>query len=61
MYHSELGKSTLEIWGEEQDAAKGRRIQLSKMATALVALERQKLTEAAYCNDEDEKEGDDDE
>lgn len=51
MYDRELGKSTLDIWAEEQDAKKSRSIGLSKMATALVALERQKLTEVIEADD----------
>lgn len=51
MYHRELGKSTLDIWGEEQDAAKTRAAGLSKIATTLVTLERQRLTEAIEVGD----------
>ena len=45
MYHTEHGKTTLEMWGEEQDAAKDRKRELTNIATALVALERLKSAE----------------
>ena len=42
MYHHDLGKSTLELWGEERDATESRRKALAKCASVLKLLEQQK-------------------
>lgn len=63
MYHTEHGKTTLEMWGEEQDATKNRKRELTNVATVLVALERLKSVgtneeQAVVESDAIRKEGD---
>ncbi|MGB4762587.1 MAG: hypothetical protein WBP12_04510 [Candidatus Saccharimonas sp.] len=38
MYHYELSKSTLDVWGEEQDARYARQRKLTEIATLLQIL-----------------------
>lgn len=50
MWHSELGKSSLEVIRDEEYARIDRNRALTKMATALAQLEQQKLTDAIANN-----------
>ncbi len=55
MYHYDLGRSTLEIWGEAQDVQAARRKKLTEVATLLQILHD---TRARQERDVDNDEGD---